>query len=115
MERRLTFRSRFSAATSHHDGEDAKLHGHAYDVEVEVAAGDWALGDDLDSILAELDGRRLEDMMPGASTDLDQIPGWLLERLVMSHPAIVEVRVTEIGRRSVTASLIRPQRAPLRA
>lgn len=83
---------------------------------VTTVSADWGLPAALDAIVAELDGRRLEDMMPGASTDLADIPSWILERLVLSHPGIVEISVTEIGSRGlpVTATLIRPLRAPVR-
>jgi 6-pyruvoyl-tetrahydropterin synthase len=118
MDIRLTFRATFSAATKRHAGDEAHLHGHTYAVTVtalKTLSNDWLIPKDLRQLVAELDRRQLEDMMPGASTDIDGIALWIMERLLMLHSSVVEVSVTEAGSDGdVTATATRPIRAPIR-
>jgi len=44
---------------------------------------------DMLRVVAEIDGRHLEDMMPGVLTTTEGIAAWLLERLPQAH--LVEV------------------------
>lgn len=115
MDISLTFRAQFSAATKRHAGDVAHLHGHTYAVEVTAVKPDWLIPKDLRAIVAELDRRLLEDMMPGGSTDADGIALWIMERLLLAHQSVVQVAVTEDGPLGdFTATASRPIRAPIR-
>lgn len=109
MARSLTFRRRFSAGTSRHNGEPSLPHGHAYEVEIEVERDDWSVYTSLDDLVEELDGKPLEKMVVGGSSDLWDLPTWIMERLLARHPAIVRVSVTEQPE-NVTASVRREVR-----
>lgn len=115
METNLTTRASFAAGTKHHDGEERHHHGHTYAVEATTTQIDWALASDVRRLAGELNERDLEDMMPGASVSLDGIAVWFMERLLMAHPGVITVKVTQDGRMgdlSVTA--IRTLRAAVR-
>lgn len=118
METTLTFRAEFSAATKRHAGDEAHLHGHTYAVSVTALitlSADWTISADLRRLVGELNGRQLEDMMPGASVDLDGIALWVMERLLMAHSSVISVSVTEDGILGATAATAnRAIRAPIR-
>lgn len=113
MEKRLRTRASFAAGISFHDGDVARQHGHHYTVEVTSVTIDWRLPRDLETVASELRNRTLEDMMPGASVDLDGIAAWFLERLILEHQGITEIWVTEDDGR-VSGGVVRPLRAPVR-
>lgn len=54
---------------------------------------------ELKELVAELDGRILDDMMLGATTTLHGIAAWVMERLALTIPRLLRVEVAEEGRR----------------
>jgi hypothetical protein len=114
METRLTVRARFGAATRRSAGEDVRERGHSYEVEAEAVGADYTLGRDLLVLAQTLDGKRLEDMLTGASSDLVDLPAWFAEQLVMEHRGLVRVSVTQWPE-NLTATALRELRAPVRA
>jgi hypothetical protein len=115
LDHRYRVEAHFAAATSRHAGAASSLHGHTYRIGVTTASDDPTLAVALNLLAAELDLRRLEDMMAGASTDLAGIAAYLLERLILAHQEIVEIEVTEDpGWRNTSVTLIRPLRSAIR-
>lgn len=111
MDKRFSVTARFSAGTQRHLWADTFDHGHSYEVKVTSVSLDHTLPAALAGIAAELHLKNLAKMMPGASTDLDGIAAWILERLILDHQGIVEIEVREDD---LSIILERPLRAAVR-
>jgi hypothetical protein len=85
--------STFSAAAV----EDGRLSGHNYVVEATQVEANADIKHALASLVVELDGRQLEDMMPGADTSAAGVAAWLMERLALRFPRLVRVSVQSTG------------------
>ena len=57
-----------------------------------LVRGSGGLRTELLAVVAEINGRHLEDMMPGVLTTNEGIAAWLLERLPTAHEVTVETR-----------------------
>lgn len=75
--------------------------GHNYTVEVTQVEPNTDIGHALDSILAELHERTLEDMMPGAETSSLGVAAWLMERLALRFPRLTRVSVSSTDKERV--------------
>lgn len=84
-----------------HDGSIGR-HGHDFRVEVTVAGSNYDLGPALNLVTDELEGRSLEDMMPGAETAVSGIASWFVERLALTFPKLTRVTVWEGANRYAT-------------
>jgi len=107
MQIRKHFRFEAAHVLPHHLGKCARLHGHSYRVEVALegplAAGGAAAGmvmdfDDLSRvveklIVAELDHRSLNDILPNPTAEL--IALWIWQRLRPEISQLVEIVVWE--------------------
>ena len=112
MSWRLTKRGRFEAAhvLPHHDGKCARLHGHSFEVEIEIAGGllhdqgpksgmlmDFA---DLDRPLDRLIEQRLDHWYLNESTGLgdptsEELARWIYNQLKPDLLELVAVTVEE--------------------
>jgi 6-pyruvoyl-tetrahydropterin synthase len=72
---------------------DGRLCGHNYTVSVTQVEENRDIVHALASIIAELDERQLEDMMPAATTTPAGIAAWFVERLALRFPRLVRVTV----------------------
>jgi 6-pyruvoyl-tetrahydropterin synthase len=80
-----------------------RQHGHFYDVEATVSGeldpvkgwprGTEHLPTDLWEIVKELEGRQLNDMMPGVTTTPVGIAAYFMERLAINYPRLTSVEV----------------------
>ncbi len=94
--------------------ECARQHGHRYRVEVGMVLRFEAsrrqvtdtvpLKSAIRDICAELDGRHLNDMIPGVVPTPDGIAGWFMERLLLSFPRVTRVTVWERPQCAFTVS-----------
>ena len=84
------------ASTHRDEREGPYLHGHTYQVTATELGNDagvkYELGPDLRNVLAELHLHCLDDMLTGGSQTLDGLGAWLMERLLINHPRLVECR-----------------------
>lgn len=55
-------------------------------------------------ICVELDGRQLNDMIPGVVPTADGIASWFMERLLLSFPRVTRVTVWERPQCAFTVS-----------
>jgi hypothetical protein len=62
-------------------------------VQVEKIGGMNDLDVDLRSILAEWDGRDLNEMIGVSSIGVERLAPWIAERLLLKHPSIVRVEI----------------------
>ena len=84
-----------------------RLHGHRWTVSTRTQArfdpvkgrltSGTHIGISLNDLLAELDGRHLNDMLPGTHTTPENIGAWAMERLSLSHKGLFEVTVEVDG------------------
>ena len=107
MQIRKHFRFEAAHVLPHHPGKCARLHGHSYRVEVALegtlapsgaAAGMVMDFDDLSSVverlvIAELDHRSLNDILPNPTAEL--IAQWIWQRLKPEIAQLVEIAVWE--------------------
>ena len=91
----------------------SRLHGHHWKVSASIQSrfdpikGRLAvslLGDDLARLLAELDGRHLNDMLPGTHTMPENIAAWVLERLSLQYRTLYKVKVWQDEREYVSVT-----------
>ncbi len=85
----------------------SRLHGHKWRVTATIMAifdpikgrltKHSDLQQDLVSVLGELNGRHLNDMLPGTHTMPENIGVWVLERLNFAHKRLYEVEVEVEG------------------
>lgn len=103
MDRFSVYYAGFSAA--HKGGishtiltTETRQHGHDWRVVVEAKIDEQeAIEYAINDIAAELRGRVLEEMMPGAATTATGIATWIMERLAMRFPEIVKVDIQAAG------------------
>lgn len=93
-----SFSSAHSQGDSHRGSAETRLHGHDFHVWVRAKCP-WSssIMSDVSAIADELNGRQLEDMMPGSATDAAALAAWFLERLIMKYPLITEVSIVAGG------------------
>lgn len=76
-----------------------RLHVNLYRISATLLDAAWeqlnALDLALSAIAAELDGRQLEQMMPGASPEPVGLASWIMERLSGGFPKLFRVEVQE--------------------
>ena len=92
------FSSAHSSGDSHRGDATVRLHGHDFQVWVKAECP-WSslIMKDVTDIAYELNGRQLEDMMPGSATDATSVAAWFMERLSMKYPTVVEVSIIAGG------------------
>lgn len=69
-------------------------HGHHWTVEVEKQGADQGLEDDVAALLMEFADRSLNEMVP-VPTSPEQLSVLFMERLLLQHPKIVMVSVSD--------------------
>lgn len=82
---------------------DKPGHGHTWKVAASLTAdvdretgeprGAESLAEDLRSVLFEIDGRNLNEMLPGVQPTANGVAAWILERISGLHPQITSVEV----------------------
>lgn len=91
----------------------ARLHGHRWKVRASIHSrfdpikgrlNPQTLGSDLLNLLGEVDGRHLNDMLPGTHTMPENLATWVMERLSLQYRTLFEVRVWVTDTDSVTAT-----------
>lgn len=91
------------AAAIRPEGSETRLRIRSYEISATVAGEAMTdvhiIDAGLSGIVEELDGRVLEDMMPGAATTLLGIASWSTERLALSNSTLVRVEVSSEGHR----------------
>jgi len=103
MEFAFTAETSFSAS---HEEEycslGPRLHGHRWRVSASIQSrfdpikgrlAPQSLLADLSGVLAELDGRHLNDMLPGTHTTPENIGAWVIERLSLQYRTLYKVKV----------------------
>ena len=79
-----------------------RLHGHRWKVSASIHArfdplkGRLAaqlLGGDLSNLMLELNGRHLNDMLPGTHTMAENVAAWVMERLSLQYKTLYKVKV----------------------
>lgn len=84
-----------------------RVHGHRWSIEVEKRGAESGLEGDLYELAAlELADHNLNEMFPRLNTSPEQLAMVLMERLLLAHPTIVSVevsdgRVTGIARNTI--------------
>lgn len=119
MEVTFTAIERFSAG--HQLSMPARCmrrHGHAYRVEVTIGGSPdlmngWLAGSDtlepaLTQLADELRDSDLAEMLPGVRPNVHGLAAWFMERLLLGHPNVIRVSITEDDRvRAVAERQIR--------
>lgn len=70
-------------------------HGHHWVAEVEKRGKEDGLEDDLAELLQEAADRSLNEMFPKLNTSPEQLSALFMERLLLGHPTIVMVSVSD--------------------
>lgn len=70
-------------------------HGHHWVVEIEVGGKEDGLEDHLAELLQEAADRSLNEMFPMLNTSPEQLSALFMERLLLAHPKIVMVSVSD--------------------
>jgi len=80
----------------------ARVHGHRWKVIAAIHSrfdplkgrlSPQSLGTDLGNLLTEVNGRHLNEMLPGTHTMPENIGAWVMERLSLQHRTIFQVDV----------------------
>jgi 6-pyruvoyl-tetrahydropterin synthase len=70
-------------------------HGHHWVVEVEKLGRENGLENDVAEVLGEAADRSLNEMFPQLNPSPEQLSGLFMERLLLRHPSIVMVSVSD--------------------
>lgn len=98
MDLYTTFVAHFDAGHRGSPAHASHHHGHHYKVEATTTGVDYPLGTDLDFLVAEFEGRDVEDMLNGGGSDVCSMAANFLERLMLAHPGVTQVAVWESER-----------------
>ena len=98
-------------ASTHRADDSPHLHGHAFSISVTELGSDSGvrldLPADLEEVTSELHLHDLEEMLYGGRQELDYIAAWIMERLLLRHPRIVEAEIWTLDRPSVRVGIRR--------
>jgi 6-pyruvoyltetrahydropterin/6-carboxytetrahydropterin synthase len=96
--------------------ECARLHGHRYRIQVEATlrfepvrrqvTDTTPLQQSVREACAELEGRLINDMLPGVVPTPDGIAAWFMERLSLGFPRITRVTLWERPQCAFTVSRV---------
>ena len=100
MEQLVRVRNEFDAQHQLTEAESdrprcERNHGHHWVVEVEKIGKEAGLEDDLAGLLIEVADRSFNEMFPKLNTSPEQLSALFIERLLLKHPTIVMVSVSD--------------------
>jgi len=70
-------------------------HGHHWVVEVTKTGREDQLEDDVAGVLVEMADRSINEMFPKLNPTPEQLASLVLERLILRHPTVIEVTVSD--------------------
>lgn len=103
-----------SAHSLVNDPDHGRVHGHGYRVEVQAdlrfeaqrrqVTDTKPLQEAVASLCRELDGRNLNEMLPGVVSTPDGVASYFMERLLLSFPLVKQVTIWERAHCAFTVS-----------
>jgi 6-pyruvoyl-tetrahydropterin synthase len=73
----------------------SRNHGHHWSVEITKTGRESGLEDDVAVVLGEMADRSINEMFPTLNPTPEQLANLVLERLILRHPTIIEVAVSD--------------------
>jgi 6-pyruvoyl-tetrahydropterin synthase len=73
----------------------SRSHGHHWTVEVTKMGREDGLENDVSMVLDEMADRSINEMFPKLNPSPEQLASLICERLILRHPTIIEVAVSD--------------------